>query len=89
MACRKRCLELDSWAPFTMSFLTGAVTTMDVFPAPPTPPLTQAPVLMPASALGTDANGGLKRHEHFYETSEDLVDAVILRVRHELARATV
>lgn len=44
----------------------------------PTPAPTQQ-ALVPAGTM--DVDNGLKRHEKFYETTENLKDPVILRVR--------
>jgi hypothetical protein len=67
--------------PTTPSFLRALTVRMN--PAPPTPPLTQAPVLLllPSDTMvGVEYDNGLKHHAKFYETRESLKDPVILRV---------
>lgn len=60
---------------------TTATTTMPA--TPPTPPATQAPTppgIGEDRAPDTAMGGGVGRHSDFYEVSENLRDAVILRV---------
>ena len=54
-------------------------------PAPQTPPPTQAPAFVATGAI-TEMNpdNSPKRHSIFYETSEDLRDAVVLQVRNSV-----
>jgi len=79
----------DSWAPFTTPSLPGAVTVTEMFPMSSTPPPTQAPALTAAGTPGVHTtDDGLKCHDLFYEMSENLQDAVILRVRDQLVVRT-
>ena len=60
---------------------TTATTTMPA--TPPTPPATQAPTppgIGEDRAPDTAMGGGVGRHSDFYEVSENLRDAVVLRV---------
>ena len=79
-----------SYLPVLFTCPTQAITILAMFPALQTPPATQAPPPVVADILETpEANNGPKRHKVFYETSENLPDVVILKVRCQIVMGNV